>query len=401
MPRSQICLVIGTPRGFTRSVLEALLKRGSRVILACPEAGLGIAEQQRLSALYGSSQISLNVVQASNLGGLESMLLKALDTHGGITHIVNSTTDNKLPVKSSELCGSLELVERYLDQKQQQHEVQSIKKISKLAVKYLGKHNGFQGGTLLNLVSRAELQHPPNPTSTTTPIPDVLSHLPSTATLPQSDRLAQPGKTDHLVIPPHRLRHHQSSSALTPPVSAAGADDECCSVTSCCTVLGTTRALGLDRSVGKHGVKVATVYQPHIDYPELSAYSQITDEMHSPYYTWNRYSAYCREYTGYMALHVADTTTSGTAWSFNSEMRLQQVDPSTLPNTCKLTNKMCYWLGCPHTEELPPQEAQEAEEIQSLHKGHSRTRGRRIWWSPPTPADMSDEWENTQEHHDS
>ena len=34
-----------------------------------------------------------------------------------------------------------------------------------------------------------------------------------------------------------------------------------------------------------------------------------------------RYSAYCREYTGYMALHVADTASPGTAWRFNSELR--------------------------------------------------------------------------------
>jgi hypothetical protein len=34
-----------------------------------------------------------------------------------------------------------------------------------------------------------------------------------------------------------------------------------------------------------------------------------------------RYSAYCREYTGYMALHVADTAQPGTAWRFNAQLR--------------------------------------------------------------------------------
>jgi len=139
LPVGQICLVIGTPRGFTRSVLEALLKRGSRVILACPDTNLGFSEHKRLSGLYGSSQISVSVVQGSNLRMLESLLLRALDTHGGVTHIVNSTADNKLIVDRCELDGPRESVENYLNLKQQQHEVQSIKDISKLAVKYLGK----------------------------------------------------------------------------------------------------------------------------------------------------------------------------------------------------------------------------------------------------------------------
>jgi len=108
----------------------------------------------------------------------------------------------------------------------------------------------------------------------------------------------------------------------------------------------------LSKHVDKHGVRTSTVYEPNIDYPELSVAFQITDDEHSPYYTWNRYSAYCREYTGYMALHIADTANSGTAWRFNSELRLEMVDPSMVPSTCKLANKMCYWLGCPHVEQV-------------------------------------------------
>ena len=33
----------------------------------------------------------------------------------------------------------------------------------------------------------------------------------------------------------------------------------------------------------------------------------------------------CREYTGYMALHIADTGPPGAAWAFTPEWRLQQV----------------------------------------------------------------------------
>ncbi len=57
---------------------------------------------------------------------------------------------------------------------------------------------------------------------------------------------------------------------------------------SCCTVLGTTRALGVNKQVARHGVRHMTVYQPNIDYPDLSPAAQITDDEHSPYYTWNR-----------------------------------------------------------------------------------------------------------------
>ena len=35
--------------------------------------------------------------------------------------------------------------------------------------------------------------------------------------------------------------------------------------------------------------------------------------------------AWCREYTGYMALHMADTGPPGAAWAFTPEWRLQQV----------------------------------------------------------------------------
>ena len=40
------------------------------------------------------------------------------------------------------------------------------------------------------------------------------------------------------------------------------------------------------------------LFQPTIDYPDLSQAAQITDDSHSPHYKWDRYSAYIREYTG-------------------------------------------------------------------------------------------------------
>lgn len=302
-PSTQICLVIGTPRGFTRSVLEALLKRGSRVILACSDPAVATTEHSRLSGLYGSSQISLSLVDPDSASAIESVLVRALDTHGGVTCIVNSTTDSRLTVNKTELSGQVKEVNQHLDKKLQQRDVDSINRISRLAVKYLGKQNGFAGGSYLNLTSSVELQ---------------------------------PG--------------HASCSP------AAG-----------CSVLGTTRALGLARNVARHGVRTTTLYQPTIDYPELNMAAQITDDQHTPYNTWSRYSAYCREYTGYMALHVADTAQPGTAWRFNAQLRLELVAPAMLESSCRIANKMCYWLGCPHVDDL-------GDECISLDEGAGRRR---------------------------
>lgn len=304
-PSTQIWLVIGTPRGFTRSVLEALLKRGSRVILACSDSALGVTEHTRLSGLYGASQVSLSLVEPGSVAAIESVLVRALDTHGGVSSIVNSTADEPLRISSAELSGGVGDVNQSLDSRLQQRDVDRINRISRLAVKYLGKQNGFPGGSYLNLTSSVELQ-------------------------------------------PGGSRHHQPGGGG-------------------CSVLGTTRALGLARSVARHGVRTTTIYQPTIDYPELNMAAQITDDQHTPYNTWSRYSAYCREYTGYMALHVADTAQSGTAWRFNTHLRLEQVTPTMLDSPCRIANKMCYWLGCPHVEEL-------GDQCVSLDQRPDRTR---------------------------
>ena len=124
-----------------------------------------------------------------------------------------------------------------------------------LATKYMGKQNGFQGGTHLNLSSSVELS------------------------------------------------------------GSAG--------TGGCTVLGTTRALGLEKRLAVHGVKTLTVFQPSIDYPDLSQATHIT-----------------REYTGYMALHIGEIEAPGTAWAFDKELRLKQVLPEDVPGTCGIANKV-------------------------------------------------------------
>eukprot|EP00091_Calanus_sinicus_P012421 TRINITY_DN2801_c0_g1_i2.p1 TRINITY_DN2801_c0_g1~~TRINITY_DN2801_c0_g1_i2.p1 ORF type:complete len:317 (-),score=72.75 TRINITY_DN2801_c0_g1_i2:57-1007(-) len=278
-----VSLVIGTPRGFTRSVLEALLKRGSKVLFACSDESAGSLEHDRLRSLYGPQQVFYSAVDQTSSEALESVFLRALDTLGEISCVVSSTANDPLDLGSEDLQGDMAKVERKLDSLLVKKDVNSMRQMGHLATKYMGRQNGFQGGTLLNLTSSVELN----------------------------------GSTE-----------------------AGG-----------CTVLGTTRALGLEKRLAIHGVRALTVYQPSIDYPDLSQATQITDDQHSPYSEWDKYSSYTREYTGYMALHVGETGAPGTAWAFNKELRLKQVLPEDVPGTCGITNKMCFWLGCPMVKE--------------------------------------------------
>eukprot|EP00090_Calanus_glacialis_P033333 TRINITY_DN5532_c0_g1_i2.p1 TRINITY_DN5532_c0_g1~~TRINITY_DN5532_c0_g1_i2.p1 ORF type:complete len:317 (-),score=72.89 TRINITY_DN5532_c0_g1_i2:49-999(-) len=281
--RKPVSLVVGTPRGFTRSVLEALLKRGSKVLFACSNESAGAVEHERLSSLYGPQQVFYSPVDQTSVSDLESVFLRALDTFGEISCVVSSTANDPLDIRSEDLQGDMAKVERKLDSLLVKQDVNSMRQMGHLATKYMGKQNGFQGGTLLNLSSSVELS------------------------------------------------------------GSAG--------TGGCTVLGTTRALGLEKRLAVHGVKTLTVYQPSIDYPDLTQATQITDDQHSPYSEWNKYSSYTREYTGYMALHIGETEAPGTAWAFDNELRLKQVLPEDVPGTCGIANKMCFWLGCPMVKE--------------------------------------------------
>lgn len=288
----QLALVVGTPRGFTRSVLESLLKRGSRVLLSCGDPAVGEQEQSRLSSLYGKNQVLFTPGDHTCPLALEQIIVKALDTFGEVNLIVNSTANDPQRVSGDEVQSGRDLhnleavsssdlrgLESRLDSQQQREDVQGIRRMGRLAFKYMGTQNGFQGGSLLNLTSSVELG------------------------------------------------------------SGAGAGS--------CTVLGTTRALGLLSRAVEHGVRTTTVYQPAIDYPDLSQAAQITDDSHSPHNKWDRYSAYIRDYTGYMALHTGDTAPPGTAWAFNPSIRLEEVLPERLASSCGITNKMCFWTGCP------------------------------------------------------
>jgi len=251
-------------------------------MLSCQDSLVGEAACHRLRSLYGKNLVHFSPMDPTCPVALESVFVKALDTFGEVNLVVNSTANAPLHVSRDELNTSdLASLEARLDSRQQQEDVRGLRRVSRLAVKYMGRHNGFQGGTLLNLASCVELQ------------------------------------------------------------SVAGSGS--------CTVLGTTRALGVSRLVSVHGVRTATVYEPIIDYPDLGQAAQLTDRHQS---TVERRKSFIQCYTGYMALHMGDTAYPGSAWAFNKNMRLEEVQQDSLSNSCGITNKMCYWIGCPMVKEL-------------------------------------------------
>jgi len=251
-------------------------------MLSCQDSLVGEAACQRLRSLYGKNLVHFSPMDPTCPLGLESVFVKALDTFGEVNLVVNSTANTPLQLSRNELDTSdLASLEARLDSRQQQEDVQGLRRMGRLAVKYMGRHHGFQGGTLLNLASCVELQ------------------------------------------------------------------DRC--MTGSCTVLGTTRALGLSSRVNIHGVKTATVYEPVIDYPDVGQAAQLTDQHQS---TVERRKSFIQCYTGYMALHMGDTAYPGSSWAFNKHMRLEEVQQDSLQKSCGITNKMCYWTGCPMVKEL-------------------------------------------------
>lgn len=273
-----MCLVVGTPEGFTRSVLEALLKRGSKVLLTCSNKSAAFEEHKRLSGLYGPGQVFYSPCDHTDYNQLETVFLRALDTLGEIRLIVHSSASEPLQVGGEEVRGDIRAVDRRLDRYLMRRDVEGLARVSRLASKYLGQQHGWQGGTLLNISSSTEL--------------------------------------------------------------AAGRREA-----GGCTVLGTTRALGLASRVRREGVKVCSIYHPGLEYSslQLGSKEQETDQPGPEY---------IRDYTGYLALHCAETAAPGSAWAFTPEMRLEQVEPGQVNTCCGISNKMCYWLGCPMIAEV-------------------------------------------------
>jgi len=153
----QLCLVVGTPRGFTRSVVEALLKRGSKVLLTCSNKSVAFEEHKRLSDVYGPGQVFYSPCDQTDDSQLESLFIRALDTLGEIRLIVHSSANDPLQLQREDIQGDISKVNRKLDRFLLEQDVVGLKRLGHLATKYMGKHNGWAGGTLLNISSSTEV----------------------------------------------------------------------------------------------------------------------------------------------------------------------------------------------------------------------------------------------------
>ena len=89
------------------------------------------------STLYGNKQVKFLALENDTRSGLDLVFLKAMDTFGEINLIVNSTINDSLEGKK--------------EVNPKDGDTLSISKMGLLATKYMGKHYGYQGGTLLNV----------------------------------------------------------------------------------------------------------------------------------------------------------------------------------------------------------------------------------------------------------
>ena len=83
--------------------------------------------------------------------------MRAIDNLGEISFIVHSTANEPLAVSSKDIIGDIKKVNRKLDRVLLKNDVEGLKRLGHFATKYMGKHNGWQGGTLLNISSSTEL----------------------------------------------------------------------------------------------------------------------------------------------------------------------------------------------------------------------------------------------------
>ena len=73
--------------------------------------------------------------------------------------IVNSTANDPQKLSREELSESVDLrgLEKRLDIRQQEEDVEGIRRMGRLAVKYMGKQNGFQVQNTTYISSREEM----------------------------------------------------------------------------------------------------------------------------------------------------------------------------------------------------------------------------------------------------
>ena len=81
--------------------------------------------------------MQFTAVDQNSTNSLDLVFLKAMGTFGEISFIVNSTINDTIEDKQDEYCKDVD--------------ASNISKTSLLATKYMGKQNGYLGGTLLTV----------------------------------------------------------------------------------------------------------------------------------------------------------------------------------------------------------------------------------------------------------
>ena len=89
---------------------------------------------------------------------MNDVFLRALDTLGDLNLVVNSTANTPVRLDRVEIeeAGDMALLNRRIDRQLIRQDVEGIKRLGRLATKYMGKQGGA-GGSLLNITSSTEL----------------------------------------------------------------------------------------------------------------------------------------------------------------------------------------------------------------------------------------------------
>ena len=110
--------------------------------------------------LYGSSQLYYFPSNPESDTEVEEVFLRALDTLGDLSLVVNSTANTPVSLDRAEIEEARDMtrLNRRIDRQLIRQDVEGIKRLGRLATKYMGKQSGAGGGgSLLNITSSTEL----------------------------------------------------------------------------------------------------------------------------------------------------------------------------------------------------------------------------------------------------
>lgn len=131
--KGRVAIVTGAARGIGAAIAEALLQNGCKVCLADVLEQEGIATSKVLKAKYGEGSVSFRLTDVANQDSFEGCFRETNELWGPVTILVNN--------------AGVEDEEKY----QQCVDVNLVSSIrgAHLALKYMGKDRGGQGGNVV------------------------------------------------------------------------------------------------------------------------------------------------------------------------------------------------------------------------------------------------------------